>query len=297
MKQEMAWPLHHGMGPGVLRAGTLAAALLGLLGGCAQTPGVSTAGAAGSPAPAVVQACAAPAARAALAPGGALRVGVYRGSPTSYLESKPGEPSGGVGWLLGRALAQQLGVGFEPVVLPNNAAVLAAAQQGKADLVFTNATPARARVLHFAVPVMDVEKSVLLPPNSAVASLGALRGRAVRIGVSAGSSTGSELAEVYPAATLVPVPTLQQAAQMLAQGRLDGFATNKAILFELAGKVPASRVLPGHWGLEHFALGVPAGRDAGSACLQAFSTDAARAGLLQEAIGESRLQGALVAQQ
>jgi polar amino acid transport system substrate-binding protein len=262
-------------------------------------------GACGAPAPdhassfapsdsATRAACASPAARGALAPSGGLRVGVYRGSPTSYIEASANAPARGVGWMLGRALAQQLDVRFEPVVFANNAATLAAARQGAVDLVFTNATAERAQVIRFSPSLMDVEKSVLVPAGSPIGSIEALGGRTARIGVSSGSSTAEEFAPLYPSAVLVAVPTLLQAGTLLGQGSLDGFASNSAILFELADQLPGARVLPGHWGLEHFALGIPKGREVGAACVDAFSAQAAASGLLGTAIAQSRLRGTLV---
>ncbi len=264
-------------------------ALLAVLAGCV-----------GSPLPAPPQAAAATSAaapvmaaeRAALAPTGVLRVGVYRGSPSSYLAGEGGMPARGVGYLLGQAFAQQLGVPFEPVVFAKNADVIAAVQQGRVDLVFTNATSERARTIDFSPAVLDVEKSVLVPAASPFGSLDALRGRPARIGVSAGSSTGTELASIYSSLRLEPVPTLQQAAKLLTQGRIDGFATNKAILFELADQVPGARVLPGAWGYEHFAIGIPQGRAGGRAFLERFAREAAAAGgVLQRAVEQSRLRG------
>jgi len=269
-------------------------ALLAVLAGCAGGPppaAPQAAAAAGAPAPAMA------AAREALAPTGALRVGVYRGSPSSYVAGEGGAPARGVGYLLGQAFAQQLGVPFEPVVFAKNADVLAAVREGRVDLVFTNATPERARTIDFSPAVLDVEKSVLVPAASPFGSLDALRGRPVRIGVSVGSSTGTELARVYPAVRLEPVPTLQQAAKLLAQGGIDGFATNKAILFELADQVPGARVLPGAWGYEHFAIGIPQGRAGGRAFLERFAREAAAAGgVLQRAVEQSRLRGTVAPQ-
>lgn len=273
----------------VLRWSAALSVLLALT-GCASAPQALTASSA------VVALSSTAAERAALAPTGVLRVGVYNGSPSSYVASQGGEPVRGVGYLLGQSLAQQLGVPFEPVVFPKNADVIAAARQGQVDLVFTNATPARARFLDFTPAVLDVEKSVLVPAASAFTSLDALRGQSVRIGVSAGSSTGAELAPIYPAAHLEPMPTLQQAGQWLGQGRLDGFATNKAILFELADQVPGSRVLPGAWGREHFALGIPQGRAAGRPFLERFARETAASGALQKVVEQSRLRGTVTPQ-
>jgi len=229
--------------------------------------------------------------RAVLAPTGVLRVGVYRGSPSSYVQSAPDQPARGVGFLLGRALALKLGVPFEPVVFAANAPLLAAVAQSQVDIVFTNATAERARTMDFSPTVLDVQKSVLVPAASPIATLDALQGRAARIGVSAGSSTGAELALVCPDARLQPVPTLQEAATLLSQGAIDGFATNNAILFEMADRVPGSRVLPGAWGLEHFALGIPLGRGAGRDFVARFARDVAQSGLLADAVEQSRLRG------
>jgi len=277
-------------------SGLLSALLLGLLGACSGLPSSPATGAATAPvsqASHAAQPAQAPSARerAVLAPTGALRVGVYNGSPSSYVPGAPGEPARGVGYLLGQALAESLGVPFEPVVFPANAALLAAVGQGKVDVVFTNATAERARSMDFSPTVLDVQKSVLVPAASPLDGLEGLRGKALRIGVSAGSSTGSELKLVYPEAQVQPVPTLQEAARLLQQGGLDGFATNNAILFELADRVPGSRVLPGAWGLEHFALGIPPGRREGADFVGRFARDAARSGRLQRAVEQSRLRG------
>jgi polar amino acid transport system substrate-binding protein len=47
---------------------------------------------------------------------------------------------------------------------------------------------------------------------------------------------------------------------MLSQGRLNAFATNKAILFEMSDSLPGSRVLDGRWGVEHLAIAIPKNR-------------------------------------
>lgn len=228
-----------------------------------------------------------------LAPTGALRVGVYSGSPSSYIAAVQGEPARGVGYLLGEALASKLGVPFQPVVFPANAPLLAALVRGEVDVVFTNATAERARSMDFTPTVLDVRKSVLVPAESPFASLDDLRGRGVLIGVSAGSSTGAELAQVYSDVRLQPVPTLGQAAAELSRGGIQGFATNNAILYELSEQVPGSRVLPGAWGLEQFALGIPRGREAGREFMAKFAQDAVRSGLIRRAVQQSRLRGSV----
>lgn len=59
----------------------------------------------------------------------------------------------------------------------------------------------------------------------------------------------------------MPVPTLQVALQMLREGGLDAYATNKSVLFELSDKLPGARVLAGRWGSEHLAIAYSKGRE------------------------------------
>ena len=61
------------------------------------------------------------------------------------------------------------------------------------------------------------------------------------------------------------------------------YATNKANLFEMSDALPGSRVLDGRWGLEHLAIAIPKGRDAGLAYMGAFAETAKSEGLVAHA--------------
>jgi len=98
--------LHRTLGPWLLLV------LLGM-GGCVRTWETGA-----SPALAPVLAQVAPEVQQALAPTGVLRVGVYLGSPTSWVQDARTGTSHGVAFELGHALGQALGVrvgGPEPV--------------------------------------------------------------------------------------------------------------------------------------------------------------------------------------
>ena len=229
-------------------------------------------------------------ARRALAPTGVLRVGLYQGSPSSILAGAAGQERG-VGYDLGKALAARLGVPFQPMVFTKNAEVLAGIQAGTLDVTFTNASPDRARRMDFTTTFMDVEKSFLVGPASSATAIDDMKRPGLRIGISEGSSTESELAPDYPGATAVRAPTLKAGIEMLADGRIDAFATNKAILFEMSDALPGSRVLPGRWGTEHFAAGIPKGRGAGLATVDAFVRGAVADGTVAAAIARAGLRG------
>jgi polar amino acid transport system substrate-binding protein len=247
-----------------------------LLAGCASAP---------PPAPSAE-------ARAALAPGGVLRVGVYAGSPTSLVQGRDGRPAG-LAHDLGQELARWLGVRMELVEYRRIAQVIEGMKTGEVDFTFTNATEARARDVDFTLPLLGLELGYLVPAGSRIASADAIDRPGVRVGVVQGSSSQGLLGTAYRQAQLVPVPSLQVALQQLRQGQLDVFATNKGILFELADQLPGARVLSGRWGTEQLAIAIPKGRQAGMAYLSRFALTVRRDGTLQAAIERAGLRGAI----
>lgn len=230
-------------------------------------------------------------ARAALAPTGKLRVGLYRGSPTSYIAGDAGGEARGVSHDLGRELATRLGVPFEPTVHANNAQLLDAVKAGTVDVILTNATADRKRFIDFTDTVLLIEKSYLVPAGSPIPDAAAVDRAGVRVGVSQGSSSQKELAAELHHASIVPVPTLKEASRMLAAGSLDAFGTNNAILFEMSDGLPGSRVLPGRWGLETFALGTPKGRGDGIRYLQSFARSVRSDGTVARAVAKAGVRG------
>ncbi len=228
---------------------------------------------------------------AALAPAGKLRVAVYQGSPTSLVRNPATGETKGVALELGRAMAEKLGVPFELAEFPNNAQALGAVKEGRADFAFTNATPARMKDMDFSPPLLGVEQGYLAPAGSTLANAVAVDRAGVKVGVSKGSSSERELTGLLKAATLVPVPTLAAGRQMLAAGKLDAFATNKAILHEMSDGVPGSRILEGRYGLESFAIGIPKGREQGLPWLRRFVEEARADGTVKRAVERAGLRG------
>jgi len=234
---------------------------------------------------------AASAAQQALAPTGVLRVGVYLGSPTSWVRDPRTGASYGVAFELGHALGVHLGVPVQVVSYPRVAEVIEGLKRGEVDMTFTNATAARARDVDFTAPLIQLELGVLVPANSRIAAFSEVDRAGVRLGVSQGSSSQAVLGQRLTQAQLVPVASLEVAQQMLQTAQLDAFATNKGILFELSEKVPGARVLPDRWGLENLALAIPPGRSAGMADLNAFAQAQVRQGHLKRMSERAGLRG------
>jgi polar amino acid transport system substrate-binding protein len=247
--------------------------------------------------PLLIAGCAAPMpavdaqARSALAPTGVLRVGVYRGSPTSLVrDAKTGEDAG-ITHDLGADLGRKLGVPVKFVEFSRIALVLDALKAQEVDFTFTNATEARARDVAFTAPLIQVELGYLVPPGSSISTVNDIDRAGVRIGVTQGSTSQGVLGRQLKNAALVPAASLKQAQELLQQHAIEAYATNKGILFEMSDELPGYRVLDGRWGLESMAIAVPKGREAGMPFLGDFAQGMRSSGQLQAIISRAGLRG------
>ncbi len=227
----------------------------------------------------------------ALAPTGKLRVGVYLGSPTSMVRDPASGEVKGVSVDLGKELASRLGVPYEQVEFPRVAEVVEGLRTGKADFTVTNASPARAKLVDFTQPVVSLELGFLVPPGGRIASLADVDRPGMRIGVSQGSTSQGTLPGRLKNAQILAAPTVRAAIDMLKTGKLDAFATNKGILYEMSDSVPGSRVLDGRWGVENLAIAVPQGRQQALPYLRKFVEEANARGLVVRAAERAGLRG------
>jgi polar amino acid transport system substrate-binding protein len=231
-----------------------------------------------------------------LAPTGKLRVGLYPGTPTSILPDAPSGGPRGVGYDLGKEFARRLGVPYDPVVFSKNAEVLEAVKTAQADMAFTNASAERAKDMDFGPPYLEIELGYLVSQKSAISTPADIDKPGVRVGVTKGSSSDGVLSRDLKSAEIVRAVTVSAAADMMAAGQLDAFATNKATLFEMAEKVPGAKILDGHWGVERHAIAVPKGRDQGKAFVERFTSDVKSEGLVKAAIARADLRGAMTSE-
>ena len=238
-----------------------------------------------------VQAKAEPSVQQALAPQGVLRVGVYLGSPTSLVRDAKSGASFGVAYELGHALAAQLNVPVQVVQYQRVAEVIDALKGNQVDMTFTNASAARAKEVDFTPTLIQLELGLLVPVNSSIKSFESVDRAGVLLGVSQGSSSQGVLSQRLKNATIVPVPSLTQVQQMLTERKLDAFATNKGILFELAEKMTDVRVLDDSWAVENLAIAIPKGRDAAMPYLQAFAQRAQKTGQVNQMAQRAGLRG------
>ncbi|MGJ4951589.1 ABC transporter substrate-binding protein [Bradyrhizobium sp. HKCCYLS20291] len=228
-----------------------------------------------------------------MAPSGHLRAGLYPGTPTSVLPDGTDNPRG-VGYAIGKEMARRLHVDYEPVVFTKNAEVLEAIKTGAVDVVFTNASAARAKEMDFGPVYLEIELGYLVPDGSALSNAGDVDASGRKVGVTTGSTSDATLGRELKEATLIRSPTLKDAVALLKDHEIDAFATNKATLFEMAEQVPGSRVLDGRWGEERHAIAIPKGRDAARDFLRDFTAEIRSSGLVSAAAERAGLKGTIV---
>ena len=229
-----------------------------------------------------------------LTPTGKLRVGLYLGSPLSLIEDPAIGGRNGVGFELGREFARRLSVAFDPVVYKQNGEVINALKSGNVDVLFTNATPARAKDIDFTQPYLEMDAGYLVPRGSAIAKLDDVDTPGVRVVVVEGSTSVVKLPALLKNATVVRTPNLDGGLDLLANGKADVFATNKTILFELSDKLPGSQVLDGRYGVEQIAMGIAQGKEPALAYAREFITSVISEGLIEAAAGRASVRGAHV---
>lgn len=221
---------------------------------------------------------------------GKLRMGVYKGSPTSILPGKTFEDSKGVGYELGKLFAQDFNFAYTPIIFEKNADVLAAAKQGRVDMIFTNVSPDRADDFAFSKPILKIEKGYLIGSQRGIQNIADIDVPSRKIGVSEGSSSQKELAKVIKYAQIVTTTSTTSAVAMLKAGRIDVFSSNKAILYEMSDAVPGSRVLADVIGYESMSIGIPKERAAAIPKINEWIDGAMQQGQINDMVKNSGLR-------
>jgi len=230
-----------------------------------------------------------------LAPRGRLRVGVFAGSPLSMVVDRRSGETCGLCYDLGAEFAERLGVPVEYLTFQNIAEVIRAMKAAEVDFTVGNATPVRAADVDFTQTLISLELGYLAPARSSLTAASEIDRTGIRIGVTKGSTSERTLPAKFKQARVVPAENVRAAIEMLNDGALDVYATNKPTLFDMSDSMPGARVLAENWGLEHVAIAIPKGREAAMAGLRDFVTDVQSSGLLDRLEKRVGLRGAVTA--
>lgn len=233
--------------------------------------------------------------RQVLAPTGKLRVGLLLGNAVLVTKDPTSGDLKGIAVDLGRELARRVGVPFEPVGFNSVPALVNSASSNQWDVAFLAIDPARATVMDFTAPFMEVEVSYLVPAGSAIRELSDIDKPGLRVAVPAKSAPDLILSRTLKNATLVRDPNAAGAADLVRSGNADAFAENKQILFAAAAQLPGARVLDGRFSTVQHGVAIVKGRDTSTAYVKRFIEESKADGSVKAAIDRAALRGVVVA--
>jgi polar amino acid transport system substrate-binding protein len=234
-------------------------------------------------------------ARAELCPTGVLRAGI---NLSNFLlvtgRSASGDPEG-VSPDMAGAIAQALGVPVKYVPYKTPGELGDAVGSNAWDIGLIGAEPQRAEKIAFSAAYCEIEATYMVPPGSAIKSIGEVDRKGVRISVSARSAYGLWLENNIKNATLMPIAGLEAAFNQFRDQKLEVLAGLRPGLLKDIAKMPGARILDGKFSAVQQAVGTARANKEGAAFLAAFVEQAKKSGLVAKFIERHKVKGLSVA--
>ena len=234
-------------------------------------------------------------ARAELCPTGVLRAGI---NLSNFLlvtgRSASGDPEG-VSPDMAAAIAEALGVPVKYVPYKTPGELGDAVGSNAWDIGLIGAEPQRAEKIAFSAAYCEIEATYMVPPGSAIKSIGEVDRKGVRISVSARSAYGLWLENNIKNATLMPIAGLDAAFNQFRDQKLEVLAGLRPGLLKDIAKMPGAKILDGKFSAVQQAVGTARANKEGAAFLAAFVEQAKKSGLVAKFIERHKVKGLSVA--
>jgi len=234
------------------------------------------------------------AARAELSPEGKLRAAINFGNPILAARGPGGEPTG-VSVDLAREAARRLDLPLELVTFMSAGNTVDALRTGRVDLAFVAIDPVRGADMDYSAPYVIIEGAYLVRDTSPLHRNEEVDRAGTRIAVGRGSAYDLFLTRELKHASLVRVATSPQVVDAFLAQNLEVAAGVRQQLEADARRVGGVRLLPGRFMVIEQAMGVPKGRRAAQAWLDAFIEEMKRSGFVAAALQGHGIEGAAVA--
>lgn len=175
---------------------------------------------------------------------GVLRVGVTQAPPWYAKDITSGEWTGGLGVSMGKAMAETLGVTFEPVEVTWGTAV-AALQADRIDMMFVlDATDARKEAVNFPdTPLLYYSLAVLARDDLEITNWSDLNAPEISISVPQATSMDAFLTENAPDADIQRFPGNAEAIAAFQAGRVDAVTLFHPPLIAARQKLGAGQIV------------------------------------------------------
>ena len=232
----------------------------------------------------------------ALAPTGRLRASINLGNPVLARRDATTGVVAGVSIDLARALADEIAVPLDLIVVDGAARSVENVKSGQADVGFFAIDPGRSEGLRFTAPYVLIEGAYLVRNASPLRSNDEVDRQGTRIIVGRGSAYDLYLSRALKSAELVRAPTSPVVVDEFLAQNADVAAGVKQQLEADAARLGGLRLLPGRFMVIEQAMGLPAARsDAALAALAEFVEHKKASGFVAAALARHRIEGALVA--
>ncbi len=234
-------------------------------------------------------------ARAELAPGGKLRVGINH---SNFLIVNPGSPFGapkGIAPDLALELGKRAGVPVDFVSFDAAGKLADAVKSAEVDVGFLGNEPQRADVIAFSPAYVELPVTFLVPAGSPIGSLADVDRAGVRIAVSARSAYDLYLSRSLKHAQLARAEGIPASAKLFVEQKLEALAGLKPGLMAEAQKLPGARVLEGQVTAVQQSIGAPKNRTAAAQFLREFVEEIKRSGLVARTVEKHGVKGINVA--
>lgn len=222
---------------------------------------------------------------------GRLRVGVgLAAAHWASKDSATGELRG-VAVDLARALGARLGLDVVLVEYPSPPRVLDGVKVGAWDIGFMGVDPARAAVVDFSSPYLQIDANYLVPAGSSIRNSAEVDQPGIRIAVSRNSVEDFVLSKMLKRAELVRLETVSAGFNALRGGNAEVLAAPRPGLRQSWAGLPGFRVLEDRFHATFAAIAVPKGQIGLLAYLNEFVEEAKTSGLVERAIERAGLRG------
>jgi polar amino acid transport system substrate-binding protein len=175
---------------------------------------------------------------------GVLRVGVTQAPPWYSKDLSSGNWTSGLGVFMGKAMAESIGVEFEPVEVTWGTAI-AALQSGKIDLMYMlDATDERKKAVSFPTsPLLYYSLAVLARDDLDVTTWEDLNDSAVSIALPQASSMDKFVSELAPNANIQRFPGNQESIAAFQAGRVDAVSLFHPPLLAARSKLGKGKII------------------------------------------------------
>jgi len=229
------------------------------------------------------------------APTGMLRVAINLGNPILANRAADGHAVG-VSVDLGRALAAQLGVESELVVVDSAGKSVDLVSDESADIGFFAIDPVRGAKIAFTAPYVLIEGTYLVREADPIREIAEVDRPGKRVIVGQGSAYDLFLTRDIKEAEIVRVPGAGAVIETLLDDPVAVAAGVRQVLEADARRVPGLRVLAGRFMTIRQAVGVPKSRGAEVAAYLANFIETMKAsGFVAASLARHHIEGASVA--